>query len=396
MAKFNVSRFADPDVLKTISPQNLYDLLAPYAGYLAGRGVTLRAPARLRAVPDDFGVEDVEVVDYEILARVLANPDADVPGDLVNALYLISESCTPSIVESLLMSPGVQVGASQEQSAADIATQALLRAPYLLERLHAQQFVGARQSFRYYLTRELPSGPVPSPSEEVLEDLQRDLASSFESRKMGTQVRVLAYPSTHEVLFLVRHGEGFRRQSVQQKGRSTSVFFRPEKHDIVAYTHSIGELRINAEERERELYRRAFGRHLFADESYFPEKNSKYSLEPLRQGRSSISCADVDGIEWVVLKEIRSAFGGSHNEMKTHSADDLFAALEDRGGAFPGGKLIGARFEVRFSDARTPRIVHINPPARAKFTRDSDGARIAEWLVKRGFDVSRRENDEES
>ena len=390
MAKFDVARFADPDVLKTISSSNLYELLKPWASYLASRGVTLLEPAMLKAVSDDFGIADDQGIDYDGLAKVLATPDDTTPGDMVNALYLVSECRVDQVLERIRDGSVLSISTSQEQSSADIVTQVYLRAPYLIERLHSEQFVGVRKSFHYFLTTGLPQGAVPSLAESSIKSLEHELASWFERKKMGNQVRVHAYPQGPELLFLVRHGEGFRRQSVQKKGRSTSVFFRPEKHDIVAYTHSTGELRINAEDRERELYRCAFGRHLGGDENHFRAKSAKYSLDSLRNGLDSISCADIEGIESVTLTEIWTAFGGAHNEVKTHRASDIFAAIEDSGDPLLGGRLITARFEIRFSDSKTPRTVQINPPARAKFTRDSDGARVSEWLFRRGFDVSCR------
>ena len=77
MATYNLRRFARPDTLKAITPENLVALFRPYSDFLEGRGVTL---------PSN-GDGDLE---YEHLAEVLITPDIDTPADLERAEALLA------------------------------------------------------------------------------------------------------------------------------------------------------------------------------------------------------------------------------------------------------------------------------------------------------------------
>lgn len=406
MASFNLRRFANPAVLKTIHEQHLLALLSPHAAYFARRGVSLMPSGQMLRVAEPMaaygGVTPVpEVangVDYEALAGVFVDPDEAMPPELVDALYLIDEMATPEGMDELLgLGDLVTLDDSQEQTPADVATQVFLRAPRLLERKHGEQFVGERTSFVYFLSEKEPTGKFVKPDEKKLETLQRNLGEWFLKKKKGDQVRVFVYPKEDEVWFLVRHGEGFRREGAQKDGESTSVFFRPEKHDVLVYTPAIGELRINAgSDGERDVYRTMFGLYLFGGTNHFPSGNKKYTLEPLRKdGASSIACTDVEGIDSISLSEIAYYWGGAQGEVEIRRATgDLFTALAEREGKIQKAKIVSAKFRVKFSDSKTPRSVSVRPPNVAKFTRDDDGRRIDEWLLKRDFSALTRQHEE--
>jgi len=138
------------------------------------------------------------------------------------------------------------------------------------------------------------------------------------------------------------------------------------------------------------------GLHLFGGEDFFPG-TGKYTLEPLRtDGPAALVCTDVDGMEWVKLKEIHFFWGGSENEIEIRKASDVFAAFEARGRSLPAkSRIIRASFQVKFSDSKTPRTVTIRPSNIAQYTRDDDSAVVEEWLVKRGFIVTNRQEDHE-
>ena len=157
MASFNPRRFADPDFLKTIAERHILALLRPYAGYFARRGVELPSGERVLMAAEPVALyegrpvrsEPANGVDYERLAGVLVDPDEEMPADLVDALYLINEMATPEGMEELIESAGYRIvlDESDEQTPADIATQVFINARHLLERKHAEQFVGERKSF---------------------------------------------------------------------------------------------------------------------------------------------------------------------------------------------------------------------------------------------------------
>ena len=124
---------------------------------------------------------------------------------------------------------------------------------------------------------------------------------------------------------------------------------------------------------EKEAYRREFGRHVFGDEDFFPG-TGKYTLEPLRRdGKASVVCTDVHGMEWVRLKEIQYLWGGAESEVEIRKANDIFEALEASGRSMPSkAPILRASFHVKFTDAKSPRTVTIRPSNIAQYTRDSD------------------------
>jgi hypothetical protein len=162
----------------------------------------------------------------------------------------------------------------------------------------------------------------------------------------------------------------------------------------MVYRPQIGELQINAcSPQEKELYRTMLGKHLFGSEEMFPGAD-KYTLAPLRaDGAASLACDDVEGIEWVRLREVQFFFGGNRWELVTHKADDFFELLASREAPFPeGGRLVRATFHVKFQGpgSRKPRTVVVKPSNVAQFTRDDDSVLVERWLVARGFVLGNR------
>lgn len=389
MATYNLRRFSDPDALKKVSPERLLELLRPHAGFFTKRGVTLPADA------------DAEALDYEGLVSVFMSPDTDTPKGLGDALYFINEMATPETAEELLeelQSRGVSFDGQPDPTPTDVALRAWLFNRDLLERKHAEQFLTNPRTFEHFQTDEKRKVPAfKDPTRAQLTALEQDLDDWFESKKRGRGTRVFFFKKADGVWFMVRHGELFKREGAINAGKSESVFYRPEKHDVLRYDAANGEISIHAgTARQVELYRTMFGQHLFGDKEFFPG-TSKYTLEPLKKdGAASLVCSDVQGMEWVRLKEIRYNWGGPHSEMETRTADDLFAAWAERNKAIhPKARIVRASFLVKFADSKTPRTVTIRPSNIAKYTRDDDAAVVEDFLRKRGFMIARDSETEE-
>jgi oligoribonuclease NrnB/cAMP/cGMP phosphodiesterase (DHH superfamily) len=79
-------------------------------------------------------------------------------------------------------------------------------------------------------------------------------------------------------------------------------------------------------------------------------------------GSAFILCDDVEGIDWVRLKEFQIFRGGTHKKIEIRKAeDDIFASLEERDRSIPnGGRLSKASFQIKLSDSKTPRTVTLS------------------------------------
>jgi hypothetical protein len=302
----------------------------------------------------------------------------------------VTELSTPEGLHSFqdaIAGTAIDVAIGEHAAPADLALQVWMAEPAIIERIHAEQCFLRVRSFAYFKTPSLPLPAFALPSAATLVTLAAELDEWFAKKRRGKYSRVFVYPKAGHTWFVVRHGQPYAREAVIEAGESTSQYFRPEKFDVLAYNPLLGELRINAQTKgEIELYRQAFGRHLFGDPEFFSER-SRFDLEPLRQlGEEALLCDDVDGMEWVRLKEVQIAWGGAHKEYEIRRSADLFASLRDRHRSLPtGGRISKAGFLIKFEGAKTPRSLAVSAGNRAQFKRDGDAELIEKWLGLRGF-----------
>lgn len=381
MATFRLRHFSSPHVLRSIAPERLLSFLQSYHVFFADRGYELPV------------AEAEEEIEYQRLIDIFMAPSEVTPRELLDALFLVDEMSTHEGMETLIeaaIRENIPLDNGDEHSPADIAIQVWLHDREILERKHAEQFLFKPKSFEYYQTDRDEPPPFTSLPTGTRQRIEHDLDDWFEEKRRGRGTRVFAYPDEHEVRFLVRHGEPFKREESLTGADVSSVCYRPLKYDVVVYDRQLGELRINARlVGEKKLYRQQFGRHLFGDENCFPG-TAKYTLEPLREyGADSVACGDIDGIESIVLTEVHFFWGGSQGEIEIRKAADVFAALEARGRQMPErARIIKAVFKVKFADSNTPRSVKIRPSNIAEYTRDCDAAVLEQWLSLRGFIVN--------
>jgi hypothetical protein len=106
MVRFNPKSFAQPDLLKTIQPQNLVRLLEPCRGFLETHGLSL---------PQEEGLE----IDYLKLAGVLAIPDEWMDSHVVEGLHVIGNLGNDENFDELL--DIARRNFIEEATAADVA-----------------------------------------------------------------------------------------------------------------------------------------------------------------------------------------------------------------------------------------------------------------------------------
>lgn len=378
MATFRLRRFASTHILRAIRPNRLQAFLHPYREYLSGRGLALPSGP-------------LELSDFEALVRLFMSPDVDTPPELIDALFLVDEMSTEGGADELVQSATearVPIAVGAEDTPADVAVEVWLRAPQILERRHAEQFLVRARSFEYFQADASDDRKFQVPGADHLGELERMLGGCFQARHRSGNCRVFAFDRGDEVWFMVRHGELFKREEALTSGPDpVSVAYRPIKYDVLVLDPQHGEIRMNAQTKwQKDAYLSEFGRVLFGDPEHFPNK-TKYTLEPLRRdGAACVVCNDIEGLEWVRLREVHLSFGGPHGEYEIRKANDLFAAMTASGRSLPSGaRLARAVFSVKYIDAKRPRVMSVRPPNVAQYERDEDSVRMEQWLARRGF-----------
>lgn len=369
-------RFSNPSTLKAIEGSLLLRFLEPHRAFLAERG---------------FAAHDGEPIDYDLLAEVLGSANDAMPEPLLDAMFFVDEMAVDEFFDDLMteaLAEGLNIG--EDLTAADLAMRVWMAAPNIIERLHAERYLVRPRSFQSFLSTTPMLPELYFPSDATIQNLENDLNDWFETKKRGRGTRVFPFSRDNGVWFLVRHGEPYKREGTIKDGESSSVFYRPERFDVVTYDPAIGELSINARTKgEKQAYCRFFGKHVFGDESLFDADRleGKFTLRPIiDDGPACVACSDIDGIESIHLCELQFRHHSSQQHVETHKADDVFAALGSIQHAVPpNALLLRAGFKVKFASAARPRSVVIRQPNVTVFDRESDAELLNAWLARRGF-----------
>ena len=293
-----------------------------------------------------------------------------------------------------------KIETQDDVSPADLALTLWLHDPELLKRPHAEVLLLKPKSFMYFMSDKKAPDEFGVPEQEVLTALEKEMDVWFSKNKRGTGCRILAVSADDEdkIYFLVHHGMPFKREGKIEDGKSKTIFYRPEFHDVLIYDRPNNELAIfnkSSAKKERTMYLDLFSQHLFGQAEYFPGAE-KYTLQPLiDNGVDALACGDIDGLEEVKLIEIQRQFRSAYNDKHTQRSNDLFASLASNDIAFPSsGILVSATFSMKFENAKRPRMVKVRTPNVANFDRKEDSHLIETWLRKRGFVNEQREEED--
>jgi hypothetical protein len=374
MATYRLRHFSRPETLRAISQSKLREFLMPHHEFLAQHGL-------------DVSVADTDL-DVEVLSGLFMDPVPDTPGDLINALVYVDEMATPEAMDSLLAEiMGVDLGIvdRDEMTPADLAIHVWIADRNIIERKHAEFGLVRNRSYDHFQSGK--PKPMKSLGKKALVALEEDLDRWFEKHNRGRGAKVIMFHKIDGAWLSIRHGDTYRREGRLDGFESTSVHFRPVKYDIVVYQPETGELRVNAKsDGEKQLYRLLIGRHFFKSDDHFPGEE-KYTLEPLRTyGSASLNCVDIDGLDWVKLKEYQILYPGSPWQVISRKSDDMFALLDQQKRTIHEfGQLLRATFQVKFKDCKRPRSVVIRSGNKTSLTRDDDSALVEKWLSARGF-----------
>jgi hypothetical protein len=363
-----------------IHPRYLLELLHPFRDFFDHRNL----PLPRRSVNPKL--------DYDTLAKIIATPDIDTPKDLADALYFIHELSTVEGMEALLEGGdldrfGEIDGMFSYRTPADVAILAWLKDRRWVERKHAELRITEVRRFDYFQMSRLPPPSFEAPGADQIVNLEAALELPFAKRGRGHGVHIFCCPHKHDYLFVIRHGDPFRREGAMEGTKASSVFYRPLCYDAVGYDSRTGTLRVHAKHRwESQLYRHQFGLQLFGAIDAFPDIG-RYALEPIRaQKAACLECKDIKGLKHVTLLEVHIAWGGSYGEVEIRRASDLYAAMRQRHWDFPPDvPLVRATFLIEFYGSGGRRTVTLEPPNAAHYSRDEDSMLIDQWLLARGF-----------
>lgn len=382
MATLKFKHFSQVDDLKAIHQHSLLAFLKPHEAFFTAKGLVLPT-------------EGAQDFDYQALTSLFISTD-DLPQDLIEALYQVNEMATPEGMQDILErcdGAEVELFLQEDPAPTDVAVQAWLQAPEIFERAHNEYQLDRPRSFESFFNPDSQNiSPIKVPSPDKLKSMESALTEWFSRRHCGETVTILPFERDGSLWFLIRRGEPIKRQGAVLDGKSSSVVYRPEKHDVLVYTPALAELRISpVTKKERELYLRVFGKHLFENDQFFSERG-KYTLEPLRRdGEDSLVCSDIEGLDDIVLQEVRIRWGQQHKEFETRRAEDLFAAYKAREMELPKyAPLILAKFKVTFANTKKTRVLVICPPNRINIKRHDDSTLLDAWMAKRGFILNQK------
>lgn len=383
MAALRLQNFSQPAVLHQIDRQLLLGFLSPFRPFLRSRGIELPK------------VNSGGVIDFERLTGIFVTPNEQTPRELLDALYLVDEMATEQGMEALViaasLSSEIRLPETDDLTPADIAILFWLKHREVLEQKHAEQFFFKSKTFDYFQAEGDQPPRFKVTPQAAAEKIQSDLDDWFAGRQRGRGTRVFMYSDDHQMTFLVRHGQTFKREESLVSGKASSVCYRPLKYDVIVYDLELGELRINAQlVGEKKIYRRLIGQHLFGNENCFPGI-AKFTLEPLRElGGDALSCGDVDGIESILLTELHLNWSTTSRDIEILKSDDVFSAMRSRKRSIPKKpRMMRAIFKLKFLDAKAPRTVELRPSNIAVYSRDGDAPLVEQWLTLRGFSSGR-------
>lgn len=374
--------------LRSISPPILFELLKDYREFFQKGGY----PDFPTTAP---GPDDDDAINCDAVLRLVLSAEHDCPEKLDEALFFIN-SVADAIHVSALQSAAERaippLDLDDEATAADIAVRIWLKAPRLIETIHAEEQIEQVGAHTFFTRRK--RHPLPTDYRRLtpaeLDTLGSSLAPWFGKRRRGHACRVFQFPRPDGIWFLFRHGDLVQRQATYslKTHQESSARFRPQVHDCIVFRPATGELGICAPGLQLlRQYTKLMGRVLFGDDTYF-RAFPKYSLEPLRHGASSLALTERDDdVSWVTLTKIVFTHPGRTSERVTLACADVFDFLTRSNLALPPGPLHAATFRIQFNNGESPREFSINSASKARHLDDIDHRALERFLLSRGFIV---------
>ena len=369
MKIYNLKRFSKPEFLRQINPKRLLAFLRKF-------------PQCATAI---YGHE----IDYDLLAKILASPEPSGDSILYEALTMIDEMSDDKnfdLLHRMIDNKPYAANLRDNVTVADLALTLWLHEPFLLENAVDKAFQGCPRSFIYF--RGDPAELCPAPGEMLLSKLTRVLNRVFQRKKRGRNVKIVVLDDDEDYRFMVRKGEPYSRDSaIRENGTSGSVYYRPERFDLVVLRPKIAELRLAIYRKAPwliEAYRTLFGYTFYRDYNFFSSEDV-FSLKPLlTEGTDALVCRDIPGIDEVTIVQLK--FRTQHGEIYAfHGPGGLGMLKNLKNDVLTSGEIVSAKFKVRLASSTADRMVTVKDGNMAEFKYDADGEIIEQWLIKRKF-----------
>jgi hypothetical protein len=364
-------RLLKAGVLRDMKPATLSALLSPYAGYFRTREVSIEQVSE-----PDF--------DFAALAAVLALSTEQTPPELVehlDLLDLISDSRSSLNFETEYHQI-VQGLREPDDGPADVAVKILLHAPEVALREFNRQSLNTDRSL--VSLRLKPGMPVLPFTPGSIERLKSILVPWFKDNARSPACIIHHLGESSGEAFVIRHGDTLKRVGVvDEEGKSDSHIFRPEQLDVANFNRMTGEWLVSGRGAKLQgLYRDALGA-VFHGSPNALAHSKRYSLEPLRDGPSSLKCDIHSAVQFAELKSLKLEIPGG--QQITISRSPVFEALDyTNPHLLATAVLLEATIGFKLANRAARVLVRICPERDTIHGNASDPA-IDAWLIEHQF-----------
>ena len=372
-------RFTRPELLRSLAPDLLCELLEGFPVFLTALGLDLGT----------LGANENRFAACQPLIAELLKNGPTTPTPLVEALVIISVLSEPEPTEELwhtLTQAGIAI--PPDASLADLALTLWLRAPDIARQSYILRVQQCTRSFETHAActfrKTTPMRPV---SEAALAELRQAIEVFFLKHNRPAGCQVFAYQRGNEHWFMIRRADSFKRiATVAADGRSDTAGFYAEAFDVVVLDPVNEHLHIHADGvRATSMYGALFGFVLYGRETHF-EDCTRFTLDPLRDlGRASLVCTDVPGIEKVHLAELHLQSGSSEVVKIRSKVGDVFGFLDSYKIELKHLGLMRAVFHFYLHGDPEPHQVTIKPRNQTSYEHDEYSRVVREWMTQREF-----------
>ena len=371
MAQLRFRRFNDLAFLQSIDkPQYCAPLLLPFSDYFKRQGLDVSKLAN-----DD-------ATDRKLL-EVFTKPDEEMPGDLLELLYVLDDLADDSghdrILSEVDRSGEPIEGLNGEMTPGEYAIAVYRAKPGLIQACYDKT---VHRKIKNYTEFQSANGArlTLASAKKGKAALEQTLAKWFDSRNRGMVCDIYPYEEGPEIRFIVTHGQTYRSEgSIDKNLKKSRVAYRPQKHDSIIYDTQTGVLKLNAQSQpEKEEYRRQFGQIFFNDSAHFPSGDI-YTLKPMQAAHFDLSLPN--GIESAQLCEVWIQIEDDQNILQITKGYSLLKSAKSK--TCPNlsqGEIVRAAFRVKYRGGGKARRLEVRPPNIAIYDRDRDGATAEAFL----------------